>query len=54
MQDLNEVAGFIIALEEAARVIWKAEILGGAKPFPAGARAALARSVWQLNPATAF
>jgi len=40
-RDLDEVAGFIIALEEAARVILKAEILGGAKPFPPGARAAL-------------
>lgn len=39
---LDQVATFLIALEEAAQVILKAEILGGAKVFPAGAHEALA------------
>ena len=40
-ETLDDVTRFLIALEEAAQVILKAEILGGAKPFPPGAHAAL-------------
>lgn len=42
-RDIREVARFIVALEEAAGIVIDAEILGGAKPFPAGAHAAMQR-----------
>jgi ribulose-5-phosphate 4-epimerase/fuculose-1-phosphate aldolase len=40
-ESIEAVARFIVELEEAAEVVTKAEILGGAQPFPADAHARL-------------